>query len=574
MGTNDPWIDSQLGPYHLRERLGGGGSGVVYAAWDRRLEREVALKIVVLAPGAPADARARFRREAVLAARLNHPAIVPIYDVGEAGQPAPLVYLAMRRIPGRTLADLLDERGPLPEGEAIRLTIALAEALDYAHRQGVLHRDLKPANVLLDEKGRPLLADFGIAKALEEAHGGGPTDLTLTGTTVGTPAYMSPEQAAGQPLDARSDLYSLGILLYEMLTGRPPFQGSPPQVMRAHLETQPVPPSHLRPGLSSILEQVVLKVLAKEPAARFDSGAALAEALRRADVADRPTRRVPALAEPAPPAAAPGNPWRWALLGALTVLLLLCVGIVGVVLGRQSLAFLPMLALSSSPTPPASATGELPAFPPEPGPTPSATATPPSPTNTVRLSAIVTAVVPASPNATPPSPSPSPPAPKPTATATSAPPPTATAAVACAIPVAPVFEGLWGRHVGCPLAQMQTIPGAAEDFASGLMFWRSDQDKVYVLFAADHTWAAYDDPWREGDPEFSCPEAQAAGSPKRGFGKVWCSHEVVRERIGAALNEERGVALQVQSTDSGALLVAIADQSYLLFPTTNVYVRQ
>lgn len=571
MSPDDPWIGTQLGPYSLRERLGSGGGGVVYVAWDQRLEREVALKVVMLAPGAPSDARARFRREAVLAARLNHPNIVPIYDVGEAEHPTPLVYLAMRRLPGRTLADLLDERGPLPEPEAIRLTTALAEALDYAHRQGVLHRDLKPGNVLLDEEGRPLLADFGIAKAIEAAHGGGPEALTLTGTTVGTPAYMSPEQAAGQPLDARSDLYSLGVLLYEMLTGRPPFTGSPPQVMRAHLEAMPVPPSRLRPGLAPALDHVVLKVLAKEPAPRFASGAALADALRRLDRGDRPTRRVAGLAEPSPAVPPPGVPWRWALLGASTVLLLLCVGTLGVLLGRQSLAFLPTLALSGSPTPTASETAGRPVRTPSATPSPSATATNVAPSATLPPSATVPAIVADSPTPSATS-SPLPTAPRATAMPTTARQPTATSSTACAVPVDPAFEGLWQPTVGCPLAQSQTLAGAVEDFEAGLMFWRSDQDRVYVLFASDHTWATYDDPWNEGDPEFSCSEAEAAGSPKRGFGKVWCSREIVRERLGAAVNEERGATLRIQTTGSGVLLVGIEAQPFLLFPQTNVYI--
>nr|MBA3534148.1 serine/threonine protein kinase [Ardenticatenales bacterium] len=207
----DPWIGRRLGRYTLRQRLGGGGGGTVYAAWDETLEREVALKVLVPVPGAPPEMLDRFRQEAILTARMNHLNIVPIYDVGDEQG---IFYIAMRRLSGRTLGDLLNERGPLPQEEGIRLLLPLAEALAYAHKRGIVHRDIKPANVLFDDEDRPMLADFGIAKALDTSGEG----LTVTGTTIGTPAYMSPEQAAGGPLDARSDIYSIGILLYQLLT--------------------------------------------------------------------------------------------------------------------------------------------------------------------------------------------------------------------------------------------------------------------------------------------------------------------------------------------------------------------
>lgn len=609
---HDPWIGRHLGPYEIRHRLGSGGSGAVYAAWDARLQREVALKLVSPAPGAPADALDRFRREAVLAARLSHPAIVPIYDVGEVVEPLPTAYLAMRRLPGRTLADLIAAHGPLPLDEAVRLALALAEALDYAHRQGVIHRDIKPANVLLDEEGRPLLADFGIARALEEAQGSaGPT---LTGTTAGTPTYMSPEQAAGQPLDARSDLYSLGVLLYEMVAGRPPFAGPPPVVMRAHLDQMVPPVQQFRPEVSPALAQVVMKSLAKAPRSRFATGAALAEALRAAappaaaplptPASEAPTRRLPrvlpAVVPPTEPprAARPPTPRpargplatdgpqrrQWVPLLLLTLLLLCLGGGIGagaVLWGAQgwrgqATPTVHSLLLAGSPTATASATPTemLP-------PTPSATLIPtltgapatetPLPSATLPPSATSTQQPPASetppPSATPP----------PTATPTEAPSvtplptPSATALAGgdCPITIAPEFATLWQPSAGCPSSAPIERGGAIQIFEFGLMFWRDDMDVVFVLFETLGDWGRYTDPWQEGDPDFSCPEAEALGMPKRGFGKVWCANLEVRQRVGEPRTEEKATAFLIQPTETGAVMINVADEPvrYLLFPT-------
>ncbi|MGH2545214.1 MAG: serine/threonine-protein kinase, partial [Ardenticatenaceae bacterium] len=297
--TYDPWIERQLGRYTLRRKIGSGGSGAVYAAWDEKLEREVALKVMVPAPGAPPDFLERFRQEAVLTARMNHPNIVPIYDVGEDQG---IFYIAMRLLSGRSLGDLLAERGSLPPNEAIQITLPLAQALSYAHQRGIVHRDIKPANVLFDDEERPMLVDFGIAKALDAAG----ERLTLTGTTIGTPAYMSPEQAAGGTIDYRSDIYSLGILLYQMVAGRPPFQGNAPTVMRAHLFDMPPPPSEFRPELGRDLEKVILKAIAKKPEDRFSSMDDMMDALR-AVLRGKPTHisLPPAVAYPAPDIEAP-----------------------------------------------------------------------------------------------------------------------------------------------------------------------------------------------------------------------------------------------------------------------------
>jgi len=216
----------------------------------------------------------RFLREARLAAKLQHPNIVTIYDVGEVNG---TYYIVMEFVEGRPLNLILQEEGPLSPERAARITIQVAQALDYAHKQGVLHRDVKPGNILVGEGDWVKLTDFGIAWAA------GATRLTKTGMVVGTPEYMSPEQAQGREINGRSDLYSLGVVLYEMLTGRVPFQGDTPlAVLHQHAFTTPPPPRQFNPNLSPRLEKVLLKALAKEPEKRFPTGLQLSKALVKA----------------------------------------------------------------------------------------------------------------------------------------------------------------------------------------------------------------------------------------------------------------------------------------------------
>ena len=263
-----------LGKYELLEKLGEGGFGVVYKARDPALDRLVALK--VLAPQFTADSQAveRFRQEARLAARLKHPHIVTIYEVGEA---AGRYFIAMEWIDGRSLAQRIAAQGALPLGEVVRLVEQVADALDYAHRQGLIHRDIKPANILLDSQGQATLTDFGIVKAMNEA------GMTTTGMALGTPEYMAPEQVLGGELDARTDLYALGVVLFHALTGQSPFRGTTPFVIqKAHLEEPPPDPRALNPTLSPAVAAVILKALSKPPEERFQSGAELKQALQQA----------------------------------------------------------------------------------------------------------------------------------------------------------------------------------------------------------------------------------------------------------------------------------------------------
>ncbi|HEX4132373.1 MAG TPA: serine/threonine-protein kinase [Pirellulales bacterium] len=270
-----------FGDYELLEELGRGGMGVVYRARHRGLEREVALKRVRFGSAAPADELSRFRHEALAAARLSHPHVVPVYEVGEYdGQP----YFTMQYIAGTTLARRLAD-GPLPPREVAELLLPVCEAIHAAHCQGVLHRDLKPSNILIDESGRPLVADFGLAKRVEQD-----STLTHSGAVLGTPTYMAPEQAAGSrgQVGPASDVYSLGTILYQMLTGRPPFQGATAmETVLMVLEQEPLPPRLLNPHADRALEMIALKCLQKPPDLRYSSAQALADDLR-AYLADEP----------------------------------------------------------------------------------------------------------------------------------------------------------------------------------------------------------------------------------------------------------------------------------------------
>jgi WD40 repeat protein len=269
--------------YELLEEIGRGGMGVVYRARQAGLAREVALKLVLCGELADPALRQRFLHEAQTTARLIHPRIVQVFDVGLlAGQP----YLAMEYLPGGTLADRL-ARGPLPPPVAARLVAALARAIDYAHAQGIVHRDLKPANVLLREPVTDLddfkIADFGLAKAASRDGAGSPPTATGSAAVLGTPSYMAPEQAQrAAEIGPRTDVYALGAVLYETLVGRPPFRGdSPLETLQQVVALDPVPPARLQPKVPRELETICLACLAKEPARRYATAAALADDLER-----------------------------------------------------------------------------------------------------------------------------------------------------------------------------------------------------------------------------------------------------------------------------------------------------
>jgi serine/threonine-protein kinase len=275
-------LPRRFADYELRQELGRGGMGVVYLAWDPRLGRPVALKMILRGEHASAEDLARFRGEAQAAAGLAHRNIVPVYDVGEHEG---LAYFSMQFVEGQTLAEL-GTRGPLPSQRAARYLATMSQAVHYAHEHGLLHRDLKPSNVLIDSAtDEPLVTDFGLAKRIPEGSAAITTvaGLTQTGALVGTPNYMAPEQASGQGRASRaSDVYSLGAILYELLTGRPPFQAtSVVEVLWQVRTEEPVRPRLLNAAIDPDLEFICLKCLEKQPSHRYPTALALAEDLQR-----------------------------------------------------------------------------------------------------------------------------------------------------------------------------------------------------------------------------------------------------------------------------------------------------
>jgi serine/threonine-protein kinase len=263
-------LPRSLGDYELIDELGRGGMGVVYKAWDRRLKRYVALKMVLRGRNASAADLGRFHTEAQAAANLSHANIIPVYEVGEVEGQA---YFSMKYVPGRTLAELVDA-GPLPQRQAALYLAAIARAVQHAHDKGILHRDLKPSNVILDETDQPLVTDFGLAKRVE-----GDPSLTGTGAILGTPSYMAPEQTqpGDRPPGPAADIYSLGAILYELLTGRPPFLAASVVETLLHVRSEePVRPSLLNPQLDLDLELICRKCLEKRPEHRYATAGALA----------------------------------------------------------------------------------------------------------------------------------------------------------------------------------------------------------------------------------------------------------------------------------------------------------
>jgi beta-lactam-binding protein with PASTA domain/predicted Ser/Thr protein kinase len=261
--------------YEVEEPLGTGGMAEVWRGHDRVLNRTVAIKTLLPQFARDASFVDRFRREAQAAARLNHPGIVSVYDSGTDGDTP---YIVMQYIEGRTLGDFLGSGKTLPPKQAAQIAQEIAEALGVAHAHGVIHRDIKPANVMITRDGKVLVMDFGIARLIS-----GPETAPQTSAVLGTASYLSPEQAQGQPVDARSDIYALGVVLYEMLTGRPPFTGdSPMAIAYKQVNATPPAPSSANPDVPPELDAVVMRALSKNPANRYQTGQEFADDLERA----------------------------------------------------------------------------------------------------------------------------------------------------------------------------------------------------------------------------------------------------------------------------------------------------
>ncbi|GJF13628.1 serine/threonine-protein kinase PknB [Mycolicibacterium cyprinidarum] len=272
--------------YEVGEILGFGGMSEVHLARDLRLHRDVAIKVLRADLARDPSFYLRFRREAQNAAALNHPAIVAVYDTGEAETSSgPLPYIVMEYVDGVTLRDIVHGEGPMPTQRAIEVIADACQALNFSHQHGIIHRDVKPANIMISKTGAVKVMDFGIARALADAA----NPVTQTAAVIGTAQYLSPEQARGVKVDARSDVYSLGCVLYEVLTGEPPFVGdSPVAVAYQHVREDPVPPSERHSGISPELDAVVLKALAKNPDNRYQTAAEMRTDLVRVHSGETP----------------------------------------------------------------------------------------------------------------------------------------------------------------------------------------------------------------------------------------------------------------------------------------------
>ncbi|WP_423488297.1 Stk1 family PASTA domain-containing Ser/Thr kinase [Mycobacteroides sp. PCS013] len=272
--------------YELGEILGYGGMSEVHLARDQRLNRDVAIKVLRADLARDPSFYLRFRREAQNAAALNHPAIVAVYDTGEAETPTgPLPYIVMEYVDGITLRDIVKDDGPMPIRRAIEVIADSCQALNFSHQHGIIHRDVKPANIMISKTGAVKVMDFGIARAVSDAG----VSVTQTAAVIGTAQYLSPEQARGETVDARSDVYSLGCVLYELLTGEPPFVGdSPVAVAYQHVREDPVAPSKHNPEIPPGLDSVVLKALSKNPDNRYQNAAEMRTDLMRVYQGEQP----------------------------------------------------------------------------------------------------------------------------------------------------------------------------------------------------------------------------------------------------------------------------------------------
>src|ERR1700687_5246560 len=274
-----PATERRIGKYIVKGELGRGGMGAVYLAEQPGLGREVAIKELILSAVADPTALKRFMQEAQVMARTSHPNLVQVHDLEQIGDAN---YIVLEFVRGKSLRDRISQ-GTLPLPQTFAVMHGVLQALDYAHKRAIVHRDMKPENVLMSEEGEVKVADFGIARLTDDSGAG--STATKTGTTVGTPQYMSPEQVASSKVDGRSDLYSAGIMFYELVVGQPPFTASeadgPFTLMAKHVQAPPKPPSVHRPGLDMGLEGVILKSLAKRPEDRFQTGQEFDEAISR-----------------------------------------------------------------------------------------------------------------------------------------------------------------------------------------------------------------------------------------------------------------------------------------------------
>lgn len=588
-------IGKQLGRYKINRILGRGGMAAVFEAEDTILRRLVALKVLYAQYVADANLVERFRREAILAARLEHAHIVPIYDVGESDG---VVYIAMKLLTGQSLQDsLLIDSTLSPErvGEIVR---QVASALDYAHGRGVVHRDIKPGNVMLDADNQVVLTDFGIAKSLDAP------GLTTTGVMVGTPDYMAPEQIDSKigPVDARADIYSLAVMTYRMLTGARPFDGSTTDILLAHLSRVPEAASLRNPHVPPSIDAVLSAALAKNPADRTKSAGLFARALNEAigsptGIAATPPPGakqavvIPSVAAEQIVAKAQGvtqtsastrrkRPSTW------PILLLIGLIITGVLMfvtdtvldnrqeAKQTLATeaaergqyqtqvaqigITQTALAgqinstATATMPVSNTATLEAI----APSPTIAAEQPSQVAQATARPVATQVVPVASSPTP-APTNNPPTPIVA---------TPTVLAACTGPLQGGFGTLWRTNpniaeaLGCPSSGEAASTASIQYFDGGMMYWVSNSDQIYVYYgaAASGSWQSFANP---NDPSYDEPrETAPAGKlePIRGFGTLWHTISAIRSALSWANSPEYPITGVVQYFPNGMMLFSPA----------------
>jgi len=581
----------RLGRYELVSVLGRGGMAAVYRAHDTLLHRDVAIKILYPQYSTDGSLIERFKREAVLAAQLDHPNIVPIYDVGEA---AGLVYIAMKLLNGRSLADLLHTRQAVPIQDLVPLVEQIAAALDYAHAHGIVHRDIKAGNILIEgaerADGNPLalsatpaphvlLTDFGIAKSLDAP------GMTGTGVLLGTPDYMAPEQIRGDVVDGRADLYALGVLVYRCLTGRRLFEGGTEEVLLGHLHGRIADPSSVEPSLPPAIDPVIHKAVARRPDDRYRTAGEFAHALRaaagmelptppparrrdhdgrvvvprlaaddmvrwQADPADQVTRKgtvVPPSARslPAVPPFQRARPGGGAAGGVmLAMFLLLVIGGGGLLLARalqeRDSGAVGVVVTTPRPTETVVPTQTTSVE------TPAPVDAPPTdfPTTSQPTAAVPATQVP-QPTATPrPTHTPTP-----GVTATPTAPPTATpTALVCSAALAGGFGQLWNNNqalqqqLGCPQQAEQGGQIAEQPFERGSMFWFGPLDTIYALIGNDSgVWRSFGPGDLKNRPTPAPVDAPPGlFAPVSGFGLVWGTEPDVQAKLGWGTKPEAG----------------------------------
>lgn len=579
--TNDSNVQ-KIGNYKIERHIASGGMAAVYLAVDESLQRQVALKVMLPSLAKDADFVQRFQREARAAARLEHPNIVRIYETGLT--PAQEPFIAMQYIEGdslqEALAQLAEQGKVYPTMQALWLVKQVAQALDVAHRAGIVHRDLKPSNILLRRDGTPVLTDMGIATVQGE------TRLTQTGNIIGTPHYMSPEQVLGKTVDGRSDIYSLGIVLYELLAGQVPFDaGSAIAILHQQAYETPPPLNSKRQGLASQTQLVVNTCLQKDPEQRYQSAAHMVAALEAAIAAEATDRHAAPVAaayavtqiDAAPVAAAEKKEKRsylWLLLLLIPLFLIIFLLFLwqNANTERQALADQATIAAMASTI--TSQTQEANQQIADVGAREDAEAAAVETTpnqdqasdqstavidqadgsddaeqvTAVAISAMTETAV-AMPTLTPlPTDTPLPTNTViPTVTFTPAPTP-------CGISVNSAFTSNHTPQLGCATAGAAAgVWMAQETFENGRMLWRSDNDIIYTIYN-NGTWAAYDDIWVEGDPAYACGTEQTPPTPQRGFGKIWCTNANVRTGLGYATAGEAGINGTIQQFENGFII--------------------